>query len=190
MSYSNAMLIHGKTPEEKYLDPRQPLPGIDHYHQWCADRLGERGITTYMPTLPRAYHPKFEECAAAILSLPLNSESLVVARSMGAGLVLRLMTERNDIVLSKLILVAPWTDPLRNYGRLFDFKIDPTIPERVTNGITVFYSSQDDLQAQQSLVTIQSELPCVKYRNIPEYGHFMLGNTMTSEEFPELLEEI
>lgn len=190
MSFKNVILIHGKPKKEKYQDLSQPRPAVDHYHLWVADRFAERGIVTYMPTLPRAYNPNYEDCAAEIESMPMNQESIVVARSMGAGLMLRIMTERQDLVISKLILVAPWTDPLRNYGRLFDFEIDPTVPERVIDGITVFYSSKDDAQAQQSLEIVRRALPGVKYRDIPEYGHYMIGNTMKGPEFPELIEEV
>ncbi len=190
MSYSNAFLIHGKPSKEKYQDLGQPRPAVDHYHPWVARELAKRGITTYMPTLPRAYDPSYEESVAAILSLPLNSETLVVGRSLGAGVMLRLMSERNDIVLSKLIFVAPWTDPLRNYGRLFDFELDPSIPDRIKNGITVFYSSKDDAQSLKSLEAIRETIPKAKYRDIPEYGHYMIGNTMESPAFPELFEEI
>jgi len=186
----NAILLHGKPKREKFEDPRQPRPAVDHYHLWAADQFAKRGITTYMPTLPRPYDPSYEDCAAFITALPINPESIVVGRSMGAGLMLRIMTERQDMVLSKLILVAPWLDPLRNYGRLFDFEIDPSITERVENGVTVFYSSKDDAQALQSLEIISEAIPKAKYRDIPEYGHYMIGNTMQSPAFPELFEEI
>jgi|JI10StandDraft_1071094.scaffolds.fasta_scaffold671056_2 pimeloyl-ACP methyl ester carboxylesterase len=186
----NAILLHGKPKREKFQDLSQPRPGVDHYHQWTADQFAKRGITTYMPTLPRPYDPNYEDCAAFITAMPINPESIVVGRSMGAGLMLRIMTERQDMVLSKMILVAPWLDPLKNYGKLFNFQIDPTILERVTNGVTVFYSSKDDDQALASLDIIKEAFPDVKYRDIPEYGHYMIGNTMKNKEFPELFEEL
>lgn len=186
----NAILIHGKPKKEKFQDPSKPRPAVDHYHPWVADQFAKRGISTYMPTLPRPYDPNYEDCAALIMALPVNPESIVIGRSMGAGLMLRIMSERQDLFLSRLILVAPWTDPLVNYGNLFDFEIDPNIPKRVENGVTVFYSSRDDEQARQSLEAVREAIPDAKYRDIPEYGHYMIGNTMDDPAFPELFEEL
>ena len=109
---------------------------------------------------------------------------------MGAGLLLRYMCERKDLVLAKGIMVAPWLDPDGNYGDLFNFAIDKDVGDRCLGGMSVFYSSQDDRQALESLAIISRSILNLRYHNIPEYGHFMIGNSMQGPEFPKLLEEL
>lgn len=190
MKYSNAVLLHGKPKKEKFLDLLQPKQNVAHWHGWAMQQFAERGITTYAPTLPRPYDPSDASWSPVFDSMPMNERSLVIGRSAGARLVLKRMSERQELMVAKVILVAPWTDPRGNYDGLEKFEIDPDLPKRVVNGITVFYSSRDDAQAQESLESIRAALPNVTYRDIPHYGHYMIGNTMENEEFPELLEEI
>ena len=138
----------------------------------------------------QAYDPCDEDMRPIFDALPLNEGSLLIGRSLGARIILEGMSRRKELVVSKVILVAPWIDPRHRYRGLEDFTIDPKIQERALGGITVFYSSLDGDEAQESLKIIREALPEANYRDIPKYGHYMMGKTMEGPEFPELLEEI
>ncbi|MDZ7744231.1 MAG: hypothetical protein U5K77_00510 [Candidatus Saccharibacteria bacterium] len=103
------------------------------------------------------------------------------------------MSGHLGVTVDKLILVAPWTDPNKKYGDFFDTKINPNMAQRCLGGISVFYSSLDDEQAKQSLEVVRQTFDGrddVEFIDIPDYGHYMLGNTMKTEEFPELIDKI
>ncbi len=186
----NVVLLHGKPKRERYQDPTWPKPHVANWFSWLQRELGGAGIPSVAPALPRPYAPDYEANKEVIDRLPIDEETVLIGLSFGAGLILRAMSEDRELIVAKAILVAPWVDPRGNYGDLFDFTVDPSLPERTREGVTVFYSSQDDEQAQTSLEIVSAALPNVTYRDIPSYGHFMLGNTMTTREFPEILPEI
>lgn len=190
MNARNAVLLHGKPKRERYFDSNQPKPHEANWFPYARDELAAQGYGVVIPELPTPYDPNYADCEEVLDGLPIHEKTLLVGHSLGAGLILRYMSEQRELVVAKAILVAPWLDPDGKYGDLFKFKIDRDIGERCKSGLIIYYSSDDDRQAQDSLEKICSSVLDARYRNIPEYGHFMLGNTMESTEFPELLEEI
>lgn len=184
------VLFHGKPKKEKFLDPTIPKPNKANWFPYVMDGVKNLGITTYAPLLPRPYDPDNSALQPTFDSMPIHEGSMLAGHSLGARIILEGMTRREDLVVDKLILVAPWTDPRGNYSGLGDLNVDPSLTERSRRGMTVFYSSQDDDQALESLEIVRDLFPKAKYRDIPEYGHFMLGNTMQSPAFPEFVEEL
>ncbi len=119
----------------------------------------------------------------------LDKDTTVVAHSAGAELINRFLTENTDVMLEQLHLVAPWRAEGGKYNGFSEYEIDPHLPRRA--GRVVVYSSLDDSERIQKNAAMLRELwPGINYREFRNYGHFMLGNNMTSPEFPELLEEI
>ncbi len=187
---TNAVILHGKPSMERYMDPAQPRPHEANWLPWLAQTLGHMGIPTAIPELPKPYEPVYENCINEALKTPITEATLVVGHSMGAGLSVRWMSENPDAYVKKLVLVAPWLDPNRRYGGLFDFVLDPSLIERCAGGIAIFYSSRDGKEAKQSAKMLMSVFPGAKATNLPEYGHFMLGNTMRTNRFPKILNEL
>lgn len=186
----NAILVHGKPNRARYEAPGSLDPSDSHWIPWAKHLLNVAGIRSNAPDMPSPCEPDYPDWFREFNRYDVNEKTILVGLSAGAGFLLRYLSENDDVVVDKLLLVAPWIDPDRNYGDFGEFVIDPTMQERCVGGIAVFYSSEDDDQVTRSLEMVRAALPRARYRDIPRYGHFMLGNKMTSPEFPELLEEL
>lgn len=186
----NLILFHGKPKKERFLDPDIPKPHEANWLPYAIEEAAKLGIESFAPPLPRPYDPSREELLATFHAQPIHESSILGGHSMGGRLILEGMTRHSDLVVDKLILVAPWTDPRGNYPGLGDMAVDSTLIERARRGMTVFYSSKDDEQARESLEIVHDLFPTARFRDIPQYGHYMLGNTMKTPEFPEILEEL
>jgi uncharacterized protein len=187
----NAIIVHGKPPQAKFENPELLDPSDSNWLPWAKRQLTLRGIFAVVPDMPKPYDPIYEDWAQEFERHDVTEETILIGHSAGAGFLVRWMSEHNKQAVRSLILVAPWIDPNKKYG---DFArmdaIDPTIPSRCMGSMAIFFSSLDDGQAQASHELLVNSFPGVKNIDIPEYGHFMVGNNMTSVEFPELLEEL
>lgn len=186
---SDVLVLHGKPSREAYEDPAQPPVNERGWFPWLKTQLEAQGRDVAIPLLPAPYAPDYEAWGQVFDKQEVTACTDVVAFSAGAGLLLRKLTEQNHLSISKAVLVAPWIDPNHRYGDVFDFAIDPAIAFQCAE-ITVFHSSLDGDEPRRSLEVIRSALPHATCRDIPSYGHFQVGNTMPSEEFPELIEEL
>jgi predicted alpha/beta hydrolase family esterase len=104
------------------------------------------------------------------------------------GFLVRWLSENQNIRCRKVILVAPWIDPEREFDTtdFFDFEIDPKIAVRVKKFV-VYSSTNDDNRIQASIKIIRKEIPDHTYREFENVGHFA---SFKNHEFPELLEEL
>lgn len=186
----NLILFHGKPKKERFLNPNFPKPNRANWFPYVMKEVAKLGVSSYAPLLPRPYDPNREDLLATFRAQPIYENSILAGHSMGGRIILEGMTLHSELVVDSIICVAPWTDPRGNYPGLGGMVVDPALIERSKRGMTVFYSSEDDDQALESLEIIHGLFPAAKYRDIPAYGHFMLGNKMVSPEFPEILEEL
>jgi hypothetical protein len=87
-----------------------------------------------------------------------------------------------------VVLVAPWIDIEKSLNTgMFDFKLDENLVSK-TQGVTLFESTDDDEEVQNSIGVIKSQLKELKTVTFENYGHFCLSD-MKKEKFPELLEK-
>jgi predicted alpha/beta hydrolase family esterase len=191
-----AVIVHGKPSREKY-EASPTDPSDSNWIPWAKHQLHLNGVSTYTPDMPRPFEPDYATWKEEFTRYDeVEGFDAYIGFSAGASFLLRFISEGGEVIApmgwscEKLILVAPWLDLNKKYGDFSNFEIDPEIDERCSRGLSVFYSSLDDDQAKASLEVIQAALPSANYRNIPEYGHFMIGNTMKGPEFPELIKEL
>ncbi len=118
----------------------------------------------------------------------ITSDTTLVGHSCGAGFLLRWLGE-NRIEVDKLILVAPWLDPIKNRKGFLDFQIDKTIQERIKE-LHIFYSDNESVEGvKESVDVISKILSSAKIRTFKGMGHLTFEE-MKTEKFPELLETI
>lgn len=183
----NAVIVHGKPPKAKYLDDSQPKPHEANWLPWIGAELEKQGAHVSIPAFPEPYAPEYLAWKDRIQQERVSRHTTLIGHSAGAGFLLRYLSENPRIEINRLVLVAPWlVDPANKYGDWTKFSIDPLLPVNVVCGIHVFHSSRDDQQAQDSLGIVREALPDATYRDISRYGHFMIGNSMEDERFPEL----
>ena len=186
----NFVIAHGKPSREKFESPEYPGPTRANWLPWIGGQLERRGHDVAVPEFPVPYAPDYETWVQVLEKEKIGEETSLVGHSFGAGLLLRWMSEHKSVTIDKLVLVAPWFDPEHKYGNLSDFEIDPNLSERCLGGIALYYSSLDSEGVQASVRRAMTALPDMAAWDIPENGHFLLGNTMDTVEFPELLEEL
>lgn len=186
----DAVILHGKPSLERLAAPDYPGPTNAHWLPWLRGELLLEGVPVSMPSMPNPAFPVYDDWREVFEQHSVGINTMVVAHSAGAGFILRWLSEHDQAEISKLVLVAPWLDPNGRYGDFGKFSMSKTIYDRCQRGATAFYSDRDDDQAIRSMERVVASIPNIKLRNIPEYGHFMLGNTMASSAFPEVLEEL
>lgn len=172
--------------EKEYCDVTRDNPSNAHWLPWLQSQLCSRGILAQTPELPTPYAPGYEEWKQEFERQVVDEDTILVGHSSGAGFLVRWLSE-SDTKVKKIVLVAPWLDPERECGDLFEFSVDPALEKKTVSGIDIVYSTNDDEEMQVTLALLREYLPTAYYHEFVDYGHFCLGD-MGTREFPELLE--
>lgn len=189
----NAIILHGKPDKEEYYDPASPSPSNSHWIPWTQAQLTKKDIATATPDIPQAYEPQWDIWKKEVERFDITPTTLLVGHSCGAGFWLRWLCENKERKVGKVILVAPslgigWGASVRHQFFGDDFSLDPYMAIR-TRGLYVFYSDDDKDFTLQAVEEIRDQVPSVDFREFHGKGHFT-SDTMPTNEFPELLEEL
>jgi predicted alpha/beta hydrolase family esterase len=185
----NAIILHGRPDKAEYYDLQYPSLSNDHWLPWLQKRLIVKDIAAVTPEVPLAYDPVWERWCREVERYEIGLETMLVGHSCGAGFWVRWLSERPDVRVGKVVLVAPWIDvEQQEPNKFFDFMIDANLVRR-TAGMTIFHSADDQSTIQSSVKKLRETLPDVAYREFKNYGHFTM-EYMGTPEFPELLEEL
>jgi predicted alpha/beta hydrolase family esterase len=182
-----AIIIHGMPDQEEYYDIDRPASSNCHWLPWIQKQLLLKDIVAQTPEMPVPYEPEYKAWKDIFERFPLNEETILIGHSCGGGFIVRYLSE-NTIKVGKVVLVAPWIDPdgfLKN--GMFDFSIDENIVEK-TSGITIFSSTNDMTEVQDSIKTLISKIKSIKVKEFKDMGHFCYED-MHTDVFPELLAE-
>lgn len=185
----NAVLVHGKPLRERYESPGLPKPQDSYWFPWVREQLQNQGVETYTPQFPQPYYPVYQDWRGQFDQSSVSKETALVGHSAGTDFILRLLSEEPDITPERVVLVAPWHDDRRNYGDFSDYNLDTSIGERIGR-LTVFVSSDDRRWIQDYAERIKDTILQTNLVRFQDFGHFMLGNNMQTNEFPELLNEL
>lgn len=183
----NAIIIHGRPEKDEYYDRQFPSPSNSHWLPWLQHELLILEILAQTPEMPEAFSPKYEKWLEVFQQFQINDDTILIGHSRGASFLLRYLSE-NNIKVGKVLLVSPSILP--NPGVVFgfsDYEIDQNILNK-TNGITMFYSTDDESSILESVKKIRSNIPNIEIREFSDKGHFTTDDGVS--EFPEILEEI
>lgn len=179
------LFAHGKPSRERYENPEIPKPHEANWFPWIVRQLGSRSIKAEVPALPRPYYPVFSDWKSAFPYHTIDRGTGLVGFSAGAEFLLRLLSEDTSLEAAQLVLVAPWRDTSGKYGEFSHYTLDAKITERV--GKLTIISSLDDSEAiHDNAHRLAKIFQNAHLLELKGYGHFLMGNNMTSEEFPEL----
>lgn len=188
MAY-DAIILHGKPPRERYDNPDLPKPHEANWLPWLQQELAQRSLRAAIPQFPKPYFPEYKPYVTEFEQYETDENTSIVAHSAGSEFLLRYLSEHPEVTLRQLLLVAPWTDSSGKYGNFSNYTLDSNLANRV--GRIVIMNSLDDTRAiQENVKDLRDKLDNIKYVELDGYGHFMLGNNMLNEAFPELLSEI
>ncbi|MDP2637789.1 MAG: alpha/beta hydrolase [Candidatus Levybacteria bacterium] len=185
----NAIIVHGKPGEKEYYNPKFPSASNYHWIPWLQKQLIVNEIAAQAPEIPHAFDPQYEVWEKEFERFEITPETVLVGHSCGGGFLIRWLSEHKGISVGKVVLVAPWIDPDREFTTdFFDFEIDPNIPKRAKS-FTIFYSDNDDESVQKTVQIIKDNIFGCNFREFHNYGHFT-HNDMKTPEFPELLKAL
>lgn len=188
----NAILVPGRPDKEEHYDVARKSNSEDHWFSWLKRRLIIKDIHAVSIEPPFPFRPRYEEWKKELERFDITPDTTLVGHSCGGGFLVRWLSEQKALHVGKVVLVAPWINPLdyevSDAADFFDFEIDPEFPSR-TKGVVIFNSKDDTESVQITVDKIRREVPDVKYKEFEGYGHFTREDLGT-EEFPELLKEI
>jgi predicted alpha/beta hydrolase family esterase len=187
----NAVIVHGKPSKKEYFGDKYPSSSNFGWLPWLQKKLVQAGVDAQTPEMLNAWRPEYEIWKKEFERYDLNPETALVGHSCGGGFLVRWLSENKDVKVGKVILVAPWTDPDKEYTRstgFFEFEIDADLAKRTSECI-VFVSDDDADDIHKTVENLGKKVRGLKVRQFKGYGHFVPGH-MKREDFPELLEEL
>lgn len=186
---TKAIIIHGKPSKEVYYSDQFPSSSNFAWIPWLQKQLMIRDIKADTPEMPYAFEPRYELWSKELTRYDIDSETILIGHSAGAGFLVRWLSEHRGIFVHKLILVAPSIDPTRKSTTSFcDFDIDAQLAERI-NEIIIFTSDNDSENINQSVEILMTKIPKIKLIKMPGYGHF-IPDHMGTDKFPQLVDAI
>jgi len=184
----NVVIIHGKPSKENYYDKDGYTSSNFGWIPWLQNQLLTRDIMPNVPEMPHAYLPEYQSWKRELGRFDITSETTLVGHSMGGGFLLRWLSENQNAVPARVILVAPSLDPLRSNETGFcEFEIDATITDRMQ--LIVMTSDNDSEKAEQSRQMLVDALPSADVRMFSGYGHY-IPDHLGKETLEELLDII
>src|SRR5581483_10012709 len=186
----NAIILHGSPSREEYYDPDVPSESNAHWLPWLQAQLLKHDIATATPEVPNAYDRNWPAWSREVERFDITPQTILVGHSTGAGFFIKYLSIHPEIMVDKVVLVAPWLDPEYKHTKNFfdDFEVDPGLTAR-TAGVTVFYADNDAKDIHLTIDILKAAVPGITYREFQGYGHFCYTD-LKSDEFPELLEQV
>lgn len=177
------ILIHGAPYEEEFYNKETASPSNTNWFPWLQKQLALRNELCQALEYPKPFDPEYQDWLEVFGQHKLDKETILVGHSCGAGFLIRFLSENPDVLVKKVILVAPWLDPTKELTTsFFDFTIQSEFAE--TNDVQVFVSSDDDQCVLDSVEQVRREISEVTFHEFVDRGHFCGPD---QPEFPELL---
>ncbi len=185
----NAIILHGGPSKTEYYDTKAPSMSNAHWIPWLQGQLLKHDIPTATPEVPWSFDRNWKVWNKEVERFDIGPETILVGHSTGAGFFIKYLSIHN-IKVAKVVLVAPWLDPDHEHTKNFfdDFEIDPDLVNK-TNGITVYYSSDDQKSVLKTVEILRTKTKGINFKDFNNYSHFTYED-MKSLEFPELLGEV
>lgn len=191
----NAILIHGKPGKDEYYDSNFPSASNSHWFPWLQKQLLIADIPVQTPEMFNAWQPDYQIWSKEFERHEITPETILVGHSCGGGFIVQWLSEHKDVIVDRVVLVAPWLGPIGNsetdiepIGGFFKFDIDPELANRV-NTITIFNSDNDAESIQNAVQRIRDAIPSAGCQEFYNYGHFCRRD-LGKDEFPELLDAV
>ncbi len=181
------IIIHGRPDKDEYFDPTKPKPENAHWLPWLKRELEANGYFVQVPAMPVPYEPDYESWKKVFEELTLDTDTVLVGHSRGGAFLLHWLSD-HDMKVGKVLLVAPSITPNHPVEIGFsEFAIDTDLIAK-TDGVTMFYSTDDEEEILESVAHIKEAIKDINVIELHDAGHFTSGDGY--DEFPELLKEI
>jgi predicted alpha/beta hydrolase family esterase len=180
----NAIILHGRPKKETYYSSEFPSSSNFAWIPWLKKQLITNEIKTDTPEIPHAYEANYKVWKNEFESFDVNEMSILVGHSAGAGFLVRWLSEKIEVKIDKLILVAVGFSLLQEDLEIIDSKLSNRV-----NQITIFVSDNDPGNSIENTKYLCKKIDKVKVVELKGFGHFIPDHMGTSE-FSQILEEI
>lgn len=186
----NAIILHGSPSKEEYYHPTARSESNSHWLPWLQSQLIKKDVLAVTPEIPHPYIKDWDIWKREVERFDIGKDTIFVGHSTGAGFFVKYLSLRKNLIVDKVILVAPFLDPNKKVitGFFENFTIDTNLTER-TQGVHIFNSDNDRPEILASVKLLQNSIKNIKTKEFHNYGHFCFGD-MKTEEFPELLDAV
>jgi hypothetical protein len=189
---TNAIIVPGRPDESEHYDPKLPSNSDSHWYPWLKRQLILKDIHAVSIEPPFPFRPRYNDWVVEFERFEITPETILIGHSCGGGFLVRYLSEHKDLQVGKVVLVAPWTNPLEyavsDTADFFDFVVDPDFPQR-TAGTSVYYSEDDEISVVKTVEILKFQVASITYHRFVDRKHFTFEDSGTVE-FPELLAEI
>lgn len=183
----NAIILHGTCDKDEYFSDKYPSLSNSHWLPWLQKQLLVRGVLAQTPEIPDAYEPVYEKWQKVFEQFKVNEETTLIGYSCGGGFLVRWLSE-NKVSVDKLILVAPWMDPKREWtDTFFDFTIDSFVQERIEKIYVLISQDESVPGVKKSVQMITESWPQAEKKVFEGMGHFTHSD-MGTHKFLKLRE--
>ena len=177
-----ALILHGVCPEEEFFFSKYPSPSNAWWLPWLQQQFLRAGWQCQTPELPHPYRPSYAEWKETFECFKPQKLSLLVGHSAGGGFAIKYLQE-HKLKLEKLILVAPWLDPEREFDDFLQTDLKPTALNSIDE-VHLIFSEDDDEAERQTKDRLLAAYPQIVFHDYLNFGHFTAGKTGRS--FQEL----
>ena len=184
------IIIHGcPSNVEKAMDEKARTYD-KHWIPWIKNELYKKDIESFTPLMPEPWKPIYEKWKKEFDKFNIYEEDILIGHSCGCAFLVRYLNETKKKI-KKLILVAPWKIPDKEFTKeendLYDFEISKDLKNNIKQ--TIIFTSNDEEKDGKESAKIFKENLNGKLIELKNHGHFTIGD-MRTEEFPELLKKI
>lgn len=85
----NITIIHGTPDKEEYESREFPSPSNSHWIPWLQKELNIKGYIAQAPEMPTPYDPSYEEYVSVMANFRIDTDTVLVGHSSGAGFIVR-----------------------------------------------------------------------------------------------------
>lgn len=178
----NALILHGVCDEEEFFFSHYPSPSNAWWLPWLQQQFLRAGWQCQTPELPIPYLPRYEEWQKTFEQFNPKELSIIIGHSAGAGFMIKYL-QQHRLKLDKLILVAPWLDPGKEFDDFLQTELNPAALSGIGE-VHLIFSQDDSDDIHRSKDALLQVYPQITFHHYLNYGHFTVGKTGRS--FQEL----
>ena len=185
---NSALILH-----DKEVGRSSPETQYDFDEQWY-EPVGQAirnqtGAHVVIPELPHPTRARFADYAQILDSYDIDEDSAVIGHGFGAGIALRYLSQRPDIKPNQVALVAPRFLRTGEERKFFYDTPDAALSQRIGE-VSLLYSEDTSVNGIRSARRIERFFSETQVQRLQGYGKCIVGNSMQSPDFPELLDAI
>jgi predicted alpha/beta hydrolase family esterase len=181
-----AFVLHGVPDEDEFFEAGNPSPAHSHWLPWLRRMFEDEGYTSPCIDMPVPYNPSYDVWCEVWEKHQPDAESVLVGHSAGGGFLMKWLSEHPQVSVGKIVLVAPWLDPQREYGRFLETELDVGLIERIGE-LHILISNDEPVEGvPETVELLRVTYPAAVIHRFDGLRHFCVGDT--GAEFPALWE--